>query len=172
MRTRFTRRFRGFRKAKPRLQWVREAFNQTTPGNPDNQDLLANYKNQFAIAANLPGMTIERIHLRLNVQMTESSTQADNGVFVSCWVDSQNQTILTQPARPYDQQFLIWDQLFIGEALMGGAVTPFYMNRVYDVRARRRIMNIFDTCWLQLSPQGTATLSQYAFIMSLLVRLH
>lgn len=150
---------------------MREAFNQVTPGNPDNQDLLLTLRSQLNINANLPGLTIERIHLRLNVQCTESSTQADNGIFVSAWVDSTGQTILTQPAKPFDQQFLIFDQLFVGEALGQGGVTPFYMQRVYDVRARRRVMNVQDTLWLQLTPQGTCTLSQYAFIMSLLVRL-
>lgn len=143
-----------------------------TPGNPDNQDMLANYKNQFAIGANLPGMTIMRLHLRLQVEFTQSSQVVNNGCSVACWVDSTNQAILNAFARPFDQQWLIFDQLYVGEALQQGAVTPFYVNRVYDVKARRKIQNVMDTLWFQVSTQGTATVSAYSFIMSLLVLLH
>lgn len=134
--------------------------------------MLANYRNQFAITANLPGMTVMRLHLRLQVHMTESSVVVNNGAFVSCWVDSTNQAILTATARPFDQQWLIFDELFVGEALQQGGVTPFMVNRVYDVRARRKIQNVMDTLWIQIATQGTATVVAYAYILSLLVMLH
>lgn len=172
MRRRFTRRFAGRTRSRSRLLWIREVFNQAAPANPDNQDMLANYKAQFAITANLPGMTIMRLHLRLNVEMTQSGQGANNGAFIGCWVDSTNQAILAASARPFDQQFLIFDELYIGEALQQGGVTPFYVTRVYDIKSRRKIQNVQDTLWFQVQPNGLATVTAYSFTMSLLVMLH
>ena len=146
--------------------------NDVAPPATVNLDLLAQFRTTMGQLANLPGFTVERIHLRLNIQMTESSVAANNGTFIAIWVDSINQVQLAASARPYDQQWLVFDQAYIGEAKMNGGTTPFYVNRLFDVRARRRIMNISDTLWLQLAAIGTATLAQYSLTMSTLLRLH
>ena len=151
-------------------QWVREAHNNATPGNPENVNLMTSFNSQLAILpGNLPDWVLYRLHLKLAVAFT-GSAQTNSGIAVACWVDSINQNLLTAQVRPYDQQFLIFDELYVGQALQQGGVTPFNIVNTYDVRARRKLSGPNNTVWLQLAPVGGVTFTNYSYILSMLMR--
>lgn len=131
---------------------------------------MAGYMATAGLLANPQEMVLYRLHLRIAVAFTVATAGANNGVAVCAWVDSRNQARLAGQANPYDQQYLIFDELYVGEALQAGGVTPFNIVRSYDVKAKRRIPNITDTVWLQLSQIGTITLTSYSVVMSMLIK--
>ena len=149
---------------------MRQAFNNAAPAAQNDTDLLNNYLVVAGLLASANELVMYRLHLRIAVAFTVATAGANNGVSVACWVDSRNQARLAAQANPYDQQYLIFDELFVGEALQNGGVTPFNVVRSFDVRAKRKVANITDTVWLQLSQIGTITLGSYSVVMSMLMR--
>ena len=156
-----------------RMQWVRESPNNVAPANPSNIDLLALFRTQFGITANLPDIVVERLHLKVSCTYTITTAGANNGIAVAAWVDSKNQTIQSAVAQPYDQHFLIYDILYQTEQqLYAGAVggTADVAYHIYDVKSKRKLRSIDETLWLQLQPVGAIVFTQYAYTMSLLLK--
>lgn len=149
---------------------MRQAFNNAAPAAQNDIDLLANYLTIAGLTAQAQEVVLYRLHLHIAVVYTVATAGANNGVSVAAWVDSRNQARLSAQANPYDQQFLIFDEMFVGETLMQGGVTPFNITHRYDVRAKRKVPSITDTVWLQLSQIGTITLTSYSVVMSMLIR--
>jgi len=158
------------RRKRPRTFWVRQAFNNAAPGAQNDTDLLAGYLTTTGLLASANELVVERIHLLVAVVFTVATAGANNGVSIAVWVDSRNQARLSAQANPYDQQFLVFDEAYVGEALQNGGVTPFNIVKRYDVRARRKIPSVTDTLWLQLSQIGTITLTSYSVVQSVLLR--
>lgn len=150
--------------------WVRQFRNNVTPLAQNDEDLLTGYLTTAGLTAQANDLVLERLHLLVSVDFTATTLGANTGVFVSAWVDSRNQTRLSAISNPYDQQFLIYDILTAYEAAMGGGATPFKLMRRYDVKARRKIPAITDSIWLQLGVSGTASMSTYAVLISMLLR--
>lgn len=158
------------RRRRAKVFWIREAFNNAAPAAQNDTDLMANYLVTTGQLAQGNEMVLYRLHLVISVVFTVTTAGANNGVSVASWVDSRNQARLSAQANPYDQQFLIFDEMYVGEALMNGGVTPFNVVHRYDVRAKRKVPGITDTVWLQLSQIGTITLTSYSVVMSMLMR--
>lgn len=150
--------------------WVRAAMNSASPVAQNDIDLLSGYLTTAGLTASPQEMVVERIHLIVAVVFTVATPGANNGVSIASWVDSRNQTRLSAQANPYDQQFLIYDEAYVGEALQHGGVTPFNIVKRFDVKARRKVPSITDTLWLQLSQIGTITLTSYSILFSVLLR--
>lgn len=168
MRRSFRTRIRS-RRSRPRTFWVRQAMNSAAPAVQSDLDLLGGYLTTAGLTASPQEMVIERIHIVLCVTVTVTTSGANNGISICSWVDSRNQARLAAQVNPYDQQFLIFDQAYIGEALQHGGVTPFNIVKRYDVKARRKVPSITDTLWLQLSQIGACTFIGYSVVFSVLL---
>lgn len=168
----FRTRMRSFRstRRKPKTFWVRQAFANVAPAATNNVDLLLGYITTVGIAALSQEYVLLRLHLAIAVTFTVTTAGANNGVSVASWVDSKNQVQLSAQAAPYDQQYLVFDEMFVGESLQQGGTTPFNIVHRYDVRAKRRIPSITDTVFLQLAAVGTATLTSYSVVQSMLIK--
>jgi hypothetical protein len=120
----------------------------------------------------LPDMTLMRLHLRWAGFMTETGLQANNGVSISAWVDSTDQAQLSSFAFPYDQHFLIFDEVYTAEQVaQTGVVTNLAGHRLYDVKSRRKINGVSETLWLSTAAQGLTTLTSYSWVLSALLKL-
>ena len=151
---------------------MRQAVDNAAPGATNTTDLLVGFKTTLGLTAQgtLPDFTIYRIHLKVAIAMHETAAAANNGASVAVYVDSFNQVALPAFVNPYDQQWLVFDEAYISEAKMNGGVTPFNVVHTYDVRARRRVMNITDTLIIQIDAIGAAVLDSYSYVLSCLVR--
>ena len=157
---------RGFRRRR-KWQWVRQVGNNTTvitPPNDNTIDLLSDFKSQFGFTVNLPEITIWRVRLKVAIRVTFPATlssQEADGVIVALFVND-NDIASSYPnpiSAPYSQQFMLYDQLYSAEQAVMGGIVPVasgtgFMYREYDVKARRRLMNIKHTLLLKVAPSG------------------
>ena len=170
MRTgRFSVRRSTFRR-KPRTFWIRQTVNNAAPAALTNIDLMTGYLTTAGLTAQANEMVLYRLHLKISATFTSSAVGANNGIGVAVWVDSRNQAQLVFQGFPYDQQWLIFDNLYESETRMQGGVTPFNVVRDYDVKARRKIPGLTDTLWMQVNSSGFSTISGYSYIISALIR--
>jgi len=102
---------------KPRWQWARVTTNSITPSPPYTADLLANWRLNLGITMNLPEITIWRMHIKISIRITVPTQQANDGIFISSWVDSAFQPTQLSSPNPYDQKYLIWDAQYITEQI-------------------------------------------------------
>ena len=157
---------RGFRQRKNYI-WVRGAVSQVTGVSQPNfisHDLLAGYRSSAGITLNIPEFTVWRIHIKISIQfgLSPVAATANDGCLVASFVEQTDVATIKDPlAFPYNERYLIWEQLFAAEQrLMGTPSTTqpdaLVLYKVFDVRSRRRLDNLNDTLWLTVTPNGNA----------------
>ncbi len=160
---------------KPRFEWVHDTFNNVTPAAVNLDDLLGNFKAQYAISANFPEIVIWRLHIRFSVRVGITTNAANDGVLCTCFVDSTKQTIVNQATNPNDEHYLIYKQLYATQVAMnggtvgsGGAVGLF---EEWDVKAHRKLVNINDSLLFQTSFTGSVTPTDYSVSFAALLKM-
>jgi hypothetical protein len=128
------------------------------------------------VTLNLPGITIGRIHIKVSIHFSfvPNTYTANSGIFVSSWVDNISQVPLNMVVEPYDQKFLIWEELYAAEQELlsdPGTTGTVVAYHEFDVRAKRKLTNQNDTLWLQFSAVGNANILDYSFTQSTLLLL-
>ena len=168
-----SRRVMSGRRRPVHFEWVHDTFNNVAPAAVNLDDLLGNFKAQYAITANLPDIVIWRLHLKFSCAFTATTGGSSNaGVLLTCFVDSTKQTIVNQGTNPNDEHYLIYNQLYLTESLMQGpVVSPFHLYKEFDVKSHRRLVNINDSLLLQTVQTGVAVLTDYSVSVGILLKL-
>src|SRR5262249_21774092 len=132
--------------------------------------------NLLGMSINLPGFTIWRLHFKFSCRITIVTPQANNGVLLTAFVDSTTQTITNQGTFPMDERLLLHEQLYVNETIVqngqgagAAAVVPLYGS--FDVRSHRKIENLQNSLILQNAVTGAATILDYSWTMSALIKL-
>jgi len=157
--------------------WMRAGLFNTTPSTTLNSDdLLVHPRNLQGIAINLPGFTIWRLHFKFSVRITITTPQANNGVLCTAFIDSLQQTIANQATFPMDEHLLLHEQLYVTETVAqngqgsgAAAVVPLYGS--WDIRSHRKIDQLQDSLIFQCAVTGAATILDYSWTYSALVKL-
>jgi len=142
----------------------------------ENIDLLAVWRTTSGVTLNLPGFTIWRIHIKISINFTLSplTFTANSGVMIAMFVDSINQVLLNPVTAPYDEKYLMWDELYAAEPQVqshAGTTPPLALYHEYDIRSHRKLDNVDDTLFLQLATTGNVVISDLSFTQSTLVKV-
>ena len=166
---------------KPRYMWVREQANDLVTASPATIDLLANYRAQFAIAVNLPEITVWRFHIKISIlgKITlAGSVKSSDGVFVACWVDDKTQAPLIASSASYSQKYLVWEEIYFTEGASQSstgftvaAANEVALFREYDVKTHRKLYNLNDSLFLQLQNLEDFSYDQFSYTSRILLRI-
>jgi len=165
---------RTFRKS--RFEWVYDSFNNVAPAAVNLDDLLGNFKSQYAIQANFPEMVVWRVHLRFSARITVGTSSANDGILITMFVDSTKQTIVNQLLNPNDEHYMIYHLLYNADTIMqggsvGGAGAIVSLVKDFDVKSHRKLVNINDSLLLQTSVSGTNTFTDYSVSVGILLKM-
>lgn len=173
----YRRRFSGgFRRRRAKYMWVRSTENVVAPQPLSTIDLLGVWKQQMGITLNLPTLTIWRILLKISIRFDFTSIGANDGAMIALFVDDLEDVLTANPVvSPYDEKYLMWDQLYATEQFFMAGSTPTLNEPVlykqYDIRSHRKLPNLDDTLVLQIAATGLITIKDFSFTQSTLVRL-
>jgi len=137
-----------------------------------NFDLLADWRSALNVNVNLPDIVIWRMHVKISIRITVPTQQANDGVFISSWVDSKSQVTLQSSVSPYDQKYLIWDQQYITEQIkQSGTLADPVIYREYDVKSHRRLQDMNETLFLGVEMTGSSVGLDVSYTSSVLLKL-
>lgn len=163
----YRRGFRGRRRTRRNFQWVRSTFNDVTVVTPPafySEDLLQSLRTTMGISAQLPDITIWRIRIKISAKFTwiaAPAAQYAAGFITAIFVDDPNFTLLSAATAPYSEKYMFYGETYYTEALMQGSRYPagnnvdFLSSGWLDIKAKRRLGNIADSCILQVCPVGS-----------------
>jgi hypothetical protein len=159
-----------------RWEWVHDTFNNVAPAALNNDDLLANFKAQFAISANFPDLVIYRTHIRFMARFNVTTFASNDGVLCTMFVDSTKQTLVNQATNSNDEHYLIYTQLYNGEQIFNGSPSlppngEWVCFHEWDVKSRRRMVNINDSLFFQTAATGAVALVDYSISFACLLKL-
>lgn len=148
-------------------EWSRTVQNNASPNATLNTiDLLATFRTHAGITINLPEYTIWGIRVRVTIKITLASTAgASDGVLVTCFVDSINQTMLNQLSQPWDEHDLLFSYIPMAPEFGPGVASPagdYLISKEYVIKARRKLQSLDDTVYLQLAASGNAVIASYS----------
>jgi len=177
---RFSRRT-SFRRPRPHTQWARTNLKNVTGAfTTANVDLLAQWRAANNLFINLPDIVIWRIHIKISIHYTLSpaTVTSGNSMFIASFVDAPAAAAgITALTNPYDEGYLIWDQLYQTDTMANGSnaeLENLTLFGKYDVRSRRKLINQNDSLFFQMVPQGNVTMTStdsYSLLASVLVKL-
>lgn len=181
---RFSRRTTFRRRVRRNWQWARMTSNDTaviaSPGHY-TEDLLSTFKSEYGFSVNFPDITIWRVRLRIsvNIRFVAAPVNFESiGFIMGMFVDDPAFTLLGVETKPYMEKYMYYGATFYEEFVEQGApqVTASgsqFMNKEYDIKARRRLGNIEDTLLMQVGTTGagTASLGGLAWTSSTLLSL-
>ena len=157
--------------------WIRETTNLAAPNAVfNNIDLMQAWRlHQGGITINLPEITILRVKLRLSIRVTiAAAMNANDGILSTLFVDGISQVALNQFAQPFDQRDMRYEQDFLSHVPAeggGNAAGTYFVERDFDIKARRKLQSVDDTLWLQCSATGQSVIQQLSYSHATLVRL-
>lgn len=171
---RYRRSYRSNRR-KPRYIWARGNTNNASANASLNSiDLLSAFRSHAGISINLPAFTIWRVRIRITVVITLAAAMASNdGVLVTGFIDSYDQTPNNQLSNTYDQQYTTFDMLAAadsGEFAHATAAGTYILTKEYDLKAHRKLQALDDTYWIQLASSGQAVQTNYTLTYAVLFR--
>jgi len=143
-------------------------------------DLLAVWRTTGGILWELPDLVIWRIHIKISInwKFSVANAAANTGVFYALFVDSINQVMLESSTHPYDEQYLMWSNMFVSEFMSQGGISgtvdttnQHNMYKYVDVRSHRKLKNQLETLYLSLTGTGNMAIQDYAITQSTLLRL-
>lgn len=162
---------------KPKWLWVRSAENNASPNSTlNNLDLLSTFRTHAGISVNLPEFVVWRIRLKISITITvTTSVAANDGVLLTAFVDSYDQTAANQLSNSYDQKYLVYDMLYATETVKQStdslATTTVTLYKEYDIKSHRKLAALDDTLKVQLASSGTAVITGYSFQQSTLLKV-
>lgn len=162
-----------------KFQWEHVIANNATPNAALNSiDLLANFRTHAGITINFPEVVIWRVHLRVSVKVSLSAAaDSADGILVTSYVDSINQTMDNPVSSPRDQHWLAYSAMYMSEIEENGGTLPptgsHLLHRVLDIKSHRKLSGLDDTLWLQIAQldAGTSIVS-YSYATAILMKLH
>jgi hypothetical protein len=180
-RTRYPRRPFSVMRKRSRYQWVRDLVNVASVTSPLNIDLMSDWRSNMNLTLLLPDIVIWRFRIRLSITgkiAVASSAKASNGVEVSSYVNALDSTPVVLSNAKYEQQFLIFDQIYCSEMFSQSAnnfnavtTNEIYLFKDYEIKSHRKFPNQNDTLWLHIGNVGDFVMDQVNYTMRLLIKL-
>src|SRR5438876_8805582 len=129
---------------KPQYLWIRSTENNATPNTLLNtNDLMSVYRSSAGVSLNIPEFTIWRIRIKISVSFSyvPAVYTANTGLLVALFVDDMALTQLNPVVSPYNQQYLMWDEIYAAQQIMESnsnpTTAPVYYAQ-YDIKAHRK----------------------------------
>ena len=161
-----------------RWLWAAFQINNVAPnglGTANNDDLLASFRTAFGATINFPDIVIWRIHIKFTARISIVNGQANNGLLVASWVDNVDQSIVVASTKPYAQQFLAFEQMYVSEVQFnaGGTSGSFSLYKNFDIKSHRKLRSPDDTLWWQSTMTGAAgnTYTDYSMVGRVLLKI-
>lgn len=173
---RFRRSFAIAPRRSHRWEWDR-GIQTIAPAHPaTNFDLLSSFKTHAGITINLPDIVIWRIRLRISISVTIAAAMAAaDGVLITGMVDSLNQALLNQATNPYSEKHMLYSAEYLSHVPSeggGNGAGTYFIERVYDIKAHRKMGSLDDTMFLQFTELGQANITGINVQWSSLLKRH